>query len=129
MGVLIIGRWSYPGERRVAGPRRDTQPTLSLQPRIPLRLTEDWRVISRSNVSIIHVPGPEETTGLGTSTSPFSWRRPTRRSGSGAPVPSSNPDRDPHSVGHGEVVRRTDGGTSLRSPRVGAQHAALVALL
>ena len=48
-----------------AGPRRDTQPTLSLQPRIPLRLTEDWRVISRSNVSIIHVPGPEETTGLG----------------------------------------------------------------
>src|SRR5207248_10191374 len=48
-----------------AGPRRDTQPTLRLQPRIPLRLTEDWRVISRSNVSIIHVSGPEETTGIG----------------------------------------------------------------
>lgn len=47
------------------GPRRDTQPTLNFQPRIPLRLTDDWRVVSRSNVSIIHVPGPEASTGLG----------------------------------------------------------------
>jgi len=45
------------------GPHHDTQPTLSFQPRIPLRLTDDWRLVTRSNVSIIHMP--EETTGLG----------------------------------------------------------------
>ena len=47
------------------GPHRDPQPTLTLQPRIPLGLTEDWRLVTRSNVSIIHMPEPEETTGLG----------------------------------------------------------------
>src|SRR5215813_14013063 len=47
------------------GPHRDPQPTLSLQPRIPVGLTDDWRLVTRSNVSIIHMPDPEETTGLG----------------------------------------------------------------
>ncbi len=47
------------------GPDRNTQPTLNLQPVIPLRLTEDWRVITRSSLSVIHLPDPEETTGLG----------------------------------------------------------------
>ena len=47
------------------GPHRDTQPTLNFQPRIPLGLSDDWRLVTRSNVSIIHMPEPEETTGLG----------------------------------------------------------------
>jgi hypothetical protein len=47
------------------GPRRDTEPTLNFQPRVPLGLTEDWRIVTRSNLSIIHVPAPEDVTGLG----------------------------------------------------------------
>jgi hypothetical protein len=46
-------------------PHRDAQPTLNFQPRIPLGLTEDWRIVTRSNVPIIHLPEPEESTGLG----------------------------------------------------------------
>ena len=65
-----------------AWPHHDTQPTLNLQPRIPLGLTEDW--------------GGE--VGLG--------RRSHR------PIP----DRDRHGLGHGEVVRRADGGASLMCP-------------
>src|SRR5262245_1846989 len=47
------------------GPHRDTEPTLNFQPRVPLGLTEDWRIVTRSNLSIIHVPAPEDVTGLG----------------------------------------------------------------
>ena len=47
------------------GPDRDTQPTLTLQPVIPFGLTEDWRIVSRSSLSIIHLADPDETTGLG----------------------------------------------------------------
>src|SRR5262245_33340534 len=44
---------------------QDAQPTVNFQPRIPLGLTDDWRIVSRSNVSIIHTPSPDEATGLG----------------------------------------------------------------
>jgi len=47
------------------GPNRNTQPTLTFQPVIPFRLTEDWRIITRSSLSVIHLPDPEDTTGLG----------------------------------------------------------------
>jgi hypothetical protein len=47
------------------GPERNTQPTLNFQPVIPFRLTEDWRIITRSSLSIIHLPDPDDTTGLG----------------------------------------------------------------
>jgi hypothetical protein len=47
------------------GPHGDVQPTLNFQPRIPLGLTEDWRIVTRCNVPIIHMPEPEGTTGLG----------------------------------------------------------------
>jgi len=46
------------------GPERNVQPTLNFQPVIPFKLTEDWRIVTRSNLSIIHLPDPEETTGL-----------------------------------------------------------------
>jgi hypothetical protein len=41
------------------------QSTLNFQPRIPVRLTEEWRIVTRSKVRIIHILEPEETTGLG----------------------------------------------------------------
>jgi hypothetical protein len=47
------------------GPRRETEPTLNFQPRVPLPLTENWRIITRSNLSITHLPSPEDVTGLG----------------------------------------------------------------
>jgi len=40
------------------------QPSLEFQPLIPLKLNGDWRLVTRSNVSIIHEPAPEEITGL-----------------------------------------------------------------
>jgi hypothetical protein len=46
-------------------PHRDAQPALNFQPRIPLGLTEDWRIITRSNVPIVHLPAPDDATGLG----------------------------------------------------------------
>jgi len=53
------------------GPERDTVPSLNFQPVIPFGLNEDWRIVTRSNVSIIHLPGPEQTTGLGDLSSSF----------------------------------------------------------
>ena len=47
------------------GPGHDVQPSLTFQPRIPLSLSEDWRVVTRSNVPIIDIPGPDGVTGLG----------------------------------------------------------------
>ena len=47
------------------GPRRETEPTLNFEPRIPLGGTDEWRFLTRSNVSILHVHDPDETTGLG----------------------------------------------------------------
>jgi hypothetical protein len=47
------------------GPGRDVESTVNFQPRIPFKLTDDWRVVTRSNVSILHVPGPDDTTALG----------------------------------------------------------------
>jgi hypothetical protein len=46
------------------GPHGETQPAVNFQPRIPLGLTNDWRIVTRSNVPIIRLPAPEETTGL-----------------------------------------------------------------
>lgn len=47
------------------GPDGDTQPTLSVQPLIPLRLTEHWRLVTRANLEVVHLPAPEGPTGLG----------------------------------------------------------------
>ena len=47
-----------------AGPHLDTL-MLEFQPRVPIGLTEDWRVVTRSNLSISQILGNEETTGLG----------------------------------------------------------------
>lgn len=46
-------------------PHTDAQPTLNIQPRVPFSLTDDWRIVTRSNVNIIHIPPPDEVTGLG----------------------------------------------------------------
>jgi len=46
------------------GPRHDVQPSLTFQPLFPLRLSEDWRLVTRSNASIIDIPGPDGVTGL-----------------------------------------------------------------
>ena len=40
------------------------QPTFTFQPLIPLPLTADWRLVSRSFLSIIDLPGPDGLTGL-----------------------------------------------------------------
>jgi hypothetical protein len=42
----------------------DAQPTLNFQPLIPFGLTGNWRVVSRSNVPIVHLPGAEGATRL-----------------------------------------------------------------
>lgn len=47
------------------GPHGDTRPTLSIQPLIPLPLTENWRLVTRSNLGIVHLPALDEATGLG----------------------------------------------------------------
>ena len=47
-----------------AGPHLDTL-GLEFVPRVPIGLTEDWRMVTRSRLSISHVRGNEETTGLG----------------------------------------------------------------
>jgi hypothetical protein len=53
-----------PGLDFSAGPHLDTL-MLEFLPRVPIGLTDDWRVVTRSNLSISHVLGNEETTGLG----------------------------------------------------------------
>jgi len=47
------------------GPHHHTEPALNFQPRIPLGGTDQWRIVSRSNLTILHVDDPDETTGLG----------------------------------------------------------------
>jgi hypothetical protein len=47
-----------------AGPHLDAL-GLEFVPRGPIGLTEDWRVVTRSHLSISHLLGNEETTGLG----------------------------------------------------------------
>jgi len=59
-----------------------TQNVLNIQPVIPLHVTEDWNVITRTILPIVTQPsftGGAATTGLGnlTTTAP---RRPARRS-------------------------------------------------
>ena len=48
-------------------PHGEVQSTLNFQPVIPFRLSDDWRVITRSNASIIRNPEPDEVTGLADS--------------------------------------------------------------
>jgi len=55
----------YPCGRRKRAGDRNTQPTLNVQPVIPFRLTEGRRVVTRSSLSVIHVPDPGDTTGFG----------------------------------------------------------------
>jgi hypothetical protein len=96
------------------GPRRETEPTLNFQPRIPPGGTDDWRFLPRSNVSILHTHEPEKT-GLGdidvslflspARTSGWVWGRRSHR---------SIPDRDGPFARHGKVVDRADGGTHAR---------------
>ncbi len=47
-----------------AAPHLDTL-GLEFVPRVPIGLTEDWRMVTRFRLSISHVRGNEETTGLG----------------------------------------------------------------
>ena len=47
------------------GPDHRTPATLNFQPVVPFRLNDDWHVITRSSVSLIRLPDPEATTGLG----------------------------------------------------------------
>jgi len=43
---------------------QDVQPTFTFQPLIPLPLTADWRLVTRSFLSIVDLPGPHGVTGL-----------------------------------------------------------------
>jgi hypothetical protein len=56
---------------------QDVQPTFTLQPLIPLPLTEDWRLVTRTDLSIIDLPGPDGVTGLGDLTTSL-FLTPTR---------------------------------------------------
>ncbi|HEV8110141.1 MAG TPA: hypothetical protein VGP97_21720 [Burkholderiales bacterium] len=47
------------------GPDHKNQPALNFQPVVPFRLSDNWHIITRSSLSIIHLPDPEATTGLG----------------------------------------------------------------
>jgi len=47
-----------------AGPHLDTL-MVELLPRVPIGLSEYWRLVTRSTLSISQVLGPDETTGLG----------------------------------------------------------------
>jgi hypothetical protein len=54
------------------GPDGDTQPNLNFEPVIPFGLTDDWRVVSRPNVSIFRLPAAQGgSTGLGDTQLPF----------------------------------------------------------
>ena len=53
------------------GPDRNTQPALNFQPVIPFEASKDWHVITRSSLSVIHLPAPETTTGLGDLSTSF----------------------------------------------------------
>ncbi len=48
-----------------SGPRNDVQPSLTFQPLIPLPLSQNWRLVTRSNVPIINIPDPDGVTGFG----------------------------------------------------------------
>ena len=60
---------------------------LNVQPVIPIHLTDDWNLITRTIMPIIHqpslFPAVDSAWGWGTSTPPSSCRRPTRASSSG----------------------------------------------
>jgi hypothetical protein len=47
------------------GPGDEVQPSLTFQPVIPLPLSENWHLITRSNALILDVPGPGGATGFG----------------------------------------------------------------
>lgn len=46
------------------GPDNDVLNYLRIQPLIPFKLNEDWSLISRSVIPIVHLPWPMETDGL-----------------------------------------------------------------
>ena len=47
------------------GPHHATQPAVSMQPLVPFGINDDWRVVTRSNISVGHLPSPERATGFG----------------------------------------------------------------
>lgn len=47
------------------GPERETLNFFRLQPLVPIRLSADWTLLTRTIVPIVHVPWPESTDGLG----------------------------------------------------------------
>jgi hypothetical protein len=53
------------------GPDRRSPPALNFQPVVPFRLNDEWHVITRSSVSVIRLPDPDATTGLGDLSSSF----------------------------------------------------------
>lgn len=53
------------------GPEHKNQPALNFQPVLPFRLSDNWNIITRSSLSIVHLPDPEATTGLGDLTTSF----------------------------------------------------------
>lgn len=46
------------------GPDKDVLNYLRVQPMVPFELNDDWSVITRSAIPIVHLPFPQETDGL-----------------------------------------------------------------
>jgi len=61
-GITLPAQWSF---GLLA--HGEVQPTLNFQPVIPFKLSDDWRIVTRSNASIVHNPEPDAVTGLGDS--------------------------------------------------------------
>ena len=64
------------------GPYNRTQDVLNIQPVIPIRLSENWNLITRIIQPIVWQPYPNQNTGgeygLGDMNPSFSFRRPSR---------------------------------------------------
>ncbi|MDO9161631.1 MAG: hypothetical protein Q7U43_04655, partial [Methylococcaceae bacterium] len=46
------------------GPEKDVLNYLRVQPMVPFELNDDWSVITRSAIPIVHLPFPQEIDGL-----------------------------------------------------------------
>ena len=70
------------------GPEKETQNILNIQPVIPVSISSDWNVITRTILPVIHMPrlGPNvgSQDGIGDTVSTAFCRLPIRDSGFGA---------------------------------------------
>jgi hypothetical protein len=66
MQLLITPTVAFPD---TAGSEADS--SINFQPRLPFALSSDWRVVTRTNVAILHTPAVEQPMALGDVDSSF----------------------------------------------------------